>query len=549
MIKKLDDPFYYLANFQHVLAWIGDRYQDLLSEDERAFIGCFPALPQPSKALLVRMIMRKGSLFRTSKLAYDEIGDIQAAVAPLVGKGWLDPDPPITLTQLFGLLNKSEIASAFCLPADMATLKKPQQLDALRDGFAEPRPFSSWHPGVNDVVYEVRIMTMCDRLRLMYFGNLHQDWSTFILSDLGIHQFEKVALTASSRAFHTCREIDDYCHLHQCRQRFEEGAAAADILSQVPQTAYDNPWLEARRAKLLFALARHYEKNTELPAAFDLYRASSFPGSRLRTVRVLEKTQQFAAAFALAQAARDMPENEAERQQLLRIMPRLRRKLGLPKLAEPAALPMNAVNLKLVRPHTPCRVEVLVRDYLTQPHAPVLYVENCLINSLFGLLCWNAVFAAVPGAFFHPFQRAPADLNSPDFVRRRQQQFAACLAQLESGQYQATIRQTCADKAGIQSPFVTWEILSDDLLEIALACLPASHLKKWFERMLQDIASNCAGYPDLIQFWPQEKRYRMIEVKGPGDRLQDNQIRWLEYCAANDMPVQVCYVEWQQDAG
>ncbi len=96
MIKKLDDPFYYLANFQHVLAWIGDRYQDLLSEDERAFIGCFPALPQPSKALLVRMIMRKGSLFRTSKLAYDEIGDIQAAVAPLVGKGWVDSDPPIT---------------------------------------------------------------------------------------------------------------------------------------------------------------------------------------------------------------------------------------------------------------------------------------------------------------------------------------------------------------------------------------------------------------------------------------------------------------------
>ncbi len=61
--------------------------------------------------------------------------------------------------------------------------------------------------------------------------------------------------------------------------------------------------------------------------------------------------------------------------------------------------------------------------------------------------------------------------------------------------------------------------------------------------MLQDIASNCAGYPDLIQFWPQEKRYRMIEVKGTGDRLQDNQIRWLEYCAAHDMPVQVCYVE------
>jgi hypothetical protein len=36
----------------------------------------------------------------------------------------------------------------------------------------------------------------------------------------------------------------------------------------------------------------------------------------------------------------------------------------------------------------------------------------------------------------------------------------------------------------------------------------------------------------------------MIEVKGPGDRLQDNQLRWLDFCAEHGMPVQVCYVQW-----
>jgi sulfur relay (sulfurtransferase) complex TusBCD TusD component (DsrE family) len=39
----------------------------------------------------------------------------------------------------------------------------------------------------------------------------------------------------------------------------------------------------------------------------------------------------------------------------------------------------------------------------------------------------------------------------------------------------------------------------------------------------------------------------MIEVKGPGDRLQDNQKRWLEFCARHDMPVSVCYVAWQRE--
>lgn len=39
----------------------------------------------------------------------------------------------------------------------------------------------------------------------------------------------------------------------------------------------------------------------------------------------------------------------------------------------------------------------------------------------------------------------------------------------------------------------------------------------------------------------------MIEVKGPGDRLQDHQIRWLEFFAGEGIPASVCYVRWQGD--
>jgi len=66
--------------------------------------------------------------------------------------------------------------------------------------------------------------------------------------------------------------------------------------------------------------------------------------------------------------------------------------------------------------------------------------------------------------------------------------------------------------------------------------------------MLRDVPANCAGFPDLIQFWPREKRYRMIEVKGPGDRLQDNQLRWLRFFSTHGMPVSVCYVQWEAAA-
>jgi hypothetical protein len=81
------------------------------------------------------------------------------------------------------------------------------------------------------------------------------------------------------------------------------------------------------------------------------------------------------------------------------------------------------------------------------------------------------------------------------------------------------------------------------LLQHALHCIPATHLEAIFRRLLLDVHGNRSGLPDLIQFWPDERRYRMVEVKGPGDRLQDNQIRWLDFCHARDIPVSVCYVK------
>ena len=83
---------------------------------------------------------------------------------------------------------------------------------------------------------------------------------------------------------------------------------------------------------------------------------------------------------------------------------------------------------------------------------------------------------------------------------------------------------------------------------MALDCFPAAHLRAWFDWIIRDVKENRAGFPDLVQFYPEEGRYRMIEVKGPGDRVQDNQRRLLEYCVSHAMPVEVCYVKWTAPA-
>ncbi|MDB5958960.1 MAG: hypothetical protein JWP59_254, partial [Massilia sp.] len=425
------------------------------------------------------------------------------------------------------------------------------QLSALREQHAgaSERRFSDWlgkSASPADPLLKVAVKPLCERLRLIFFGNFRQDWTELILSDLGVVRYEQVDISTASRGFRSSADVDRYIELHSAKEDFRAGATPHEILPRLPQTPFDNDWLDSRRQRLLFQLAQQLEKSGEFDAAYPVYAACRFPGARARCVRVLEKTRQFGAAHKLLKAALLAPESEAERQHLLRIAPRLTRQLGLPTTRSPKPPPPARIDLTLPRPGPTWWVEGVVRDHLASPAAPVLYVENALINALFGLLCWRAIFSAIPGAFFHPFHRGPMDLYSADFVARRAALFDVCLAELDSDAYLTTIRATFASKRGIASPFVAWEFLGADLLEMALACIDPRHLKRLFERMLTDLQGNSSGYPDLIQFWPAEKRYRMIEVKGPGDRLQDNQVRWLDYCARHQLPVAVCYLQWSE---
>ncbi|MGN8275607.1 VRR-NUC domain-containing protein [Pseudomonas sp. SMN5] len=544
--NPLDDPFYYLNNFQQVLAWLSQRYADVLGNEEQRFIENFSALPRVSQGLLVRMVMRKGLRFRHSKLNYGEIGDIGSAVAPLLTLGWVDEQAPLALVELFEVLLKAEILSCLGHLIEQPKAKKAEWLQALEGQFSQPQAFRSWCPQLEDRLYSLTVMPLCDRLRLLFFGNLYQDWSEFVLADLGIFTYEPVEFSAESRGLRSRQDVDACLFLYDCQLRFEAGEALEEVVAHINGLTLDNPWLERRRAKLLFQIGQHGERIGDFALALGIYRDCTYPGARLRMIRVLERIGEYTLALELGEAAAQSPQNAAETQALLRILPRLRRKLGGPPVRRSLAREVERLDLHLPRLDPALSVEYHVQAHLHDDAAPVHYVENSLINSLFGLLCWPAIFAPLPGAFFHPFQRGPVDLLNEDFHERRAELFAACFAELDDGRYRQTILRRYTEKWGVQSPFVFWGALSEELLEQALDCLPAEHLRHWFLRLLLDIKANRAGMPDLIQFWPQHKAYRMIEVKGPGDRLQDNQLRWLEFCHEHQMPVAVCYVQWAE---
>lgn len=545
MAAVLPDPFYYLQNFRRVLAWLATHHADLLDAGEHAFLARFAALPQHAQALLVRMVMRKGNCFRLGKLDYAEIGSTRAALAPLVEAGLVDEAPLLSSEELATLLKKDELARVL---GAKASARKEALVEQLLEAYDAARPLRDWCAGIDDEIFRLTDAGRYDRFRLLFFGNLHQDWSEFVLADLGLVKYEPVTLTLTpeARAFRHRADVDDYLALASLRERLEDGEDLATLAPGIPATPHANPWLERRRARLLFALGQAQERDGEADAAIETYAQAPWPEARIRRLRLLEKAGRVDAAFALAEAALQSPHGEEETQQLQRLLPRLQRKLGLPKLQKTPAPAIEHMDLVLP-PQDDLPVELLAAQHLATPDAPVFYVENALVNSLFGLLCWEAVFAPVPGAFFHPFQYGPADLHAPDFHERRAAEFARCFALLESGGHRAAILATWREKHGTQSPFVFWDALDEDLLTLALDCIPPAHLLALFTRLLADLRANRSGFPDLVQFWPQERRYRMVEVKGPGDRVQDNQQRWLAHAVQHGIPVAVCFVRWPED--
>ena len=256
MNNVFDNPFYYLENFQRALQWISARYSDLLSDKERTFLDTFATLPQPSCALFVRMIMRKGTLFRASKLNYAEIGCPLIAARHLLTAGWIESDPLLTLDALFEVLSKPEIGALFSLPLHAREVRKADQLAALRARFGAARRFSAWHRDCADPLFHVLVKPLCERLRLIFFGNFRQDWTEFVLSDLGVHRYELVAFSKASRGFRSRRDIEHYLELHHCKERFLASAPVAEVLCALPAQC-DNDWLNSRRERLMYQIAQH----------------------------------------------------------------------------------------------------------------------------------------------------------------------------------------------------------------------------------------------------------------------------------------------------
>ncbi|RLQ23511.1 VRR-NUC domain-containing protein [Seongchinamella sediminis] len=538
-------PHYYRDNFLRLLDTVESQYGDILSVQEQTFLNAYRQQPFDAQCLYVRLVSRLGPWFRERKLDYPELDDQASALGALLAAGLALLPDGLDAEALGRLCTRRELAAMFAITGR----GKGEQLQALAALPAEsllPTLLECDRARVVAPAYPDTVAL----LQLLFFGNRRQGLTDFVLSDLGVARYYPYQVDRGNRLFPGRAELDEYLACAAQADRWWELREADDLagmLDLARELAASRPRFATtlpRWYRVCNRLGRQLERGGHSAPALQLYRLSELHPARERAARVLEQEGDVAQAYALCQAIAEQPWCEEELDAARRMAPRLARKLdGRPQPRRRDRF--DELHLQL--PRADGGVELLAASALRARWPTVHYVENLLLNGLFGLAFWEQIFAPVPGAFNNPFQSAPADMYEQSFQASRRDMLSARLEQLAGTDLARELPRLWRRYAGYQCRWVNWKYLDEALVTAAAQVIPGQHLLAIWRRMLFDPGENRRGFPDLLALGSSPGNYRMIEVKGPGDALQDSQRRWLRFFAREGIPASVARVEWADD--
>jgi len=531
---------YYLDNFTFLLDFVSRQYCHLLSEQEKQFYSTFHALTLDSRKLFVRLTNRKGPYFRLDKLNYPEVESLGDEIESLVAASLIVPTVP-DLESAIRICSKAELLDLDACSEFPQSTKKQDLAEYLLSGQVNP---------VQALMIPVVELARTEELtvfKLLFFGNFHQDMTTFVMHEL-VAPFEQYEIDGNAALFR-CREvIDELIVLRSLSDAsyklMETEGSEEDLLKLIEKLPARNiePVLSRRYDRMVNQIGRHLERAGRIEEAVGVYCRAQATPARERQARILDRLGKPQAAMKLCSSIIEAPQNEEELEFAQTFGQRLGSKHGFASDVS-FNLPVTKIKqttIQVSRSHN--SVEMCALAYFEDLGDECYYVENSLIRSLFGLCFWDIIYAPVSGAFFNPFQRGPVDLYTSDFVRSRRVLISDRFNELEKNGPLGLATAIYREKQGVANPFVNWMSVDEQLMETALVKIPSQDLIRMFERLLIDLKNNSSGFPDLIVF--DQNSYRMIEIKGPGDKLQKNQARWFRYFMEHSIPAALVNVEY-----
>ncbi|MCH2174530.1 MAG: VRR-NUC domain-containing protein [Lentisphaeria bacterium] len=543
-MKELPDNYYYL-NFCEMVRFVHDSYSHLLNDRELAFWNIFRELPYNSKLLYVRMLTRKGELFRLSKLNYSEIEKISETYHFLADCGFVSYDlRHYSLNEVLHLFTKNEwillLQKKKCCTKELKKLKRSELDSFIITLFKD----HDWRELIQEPILKILNQDILNTFQILYFGNSIQSLTDFVLRDIGISTFESYDMNSLHCLFNDRFSLDQTLKFYKIRDQFLESSSLSSkellsYLNKLNDLSGLPKHILPKVNKCKYSISRELERIKDFDNAILGYGLAEGI-SRERLVRTLDKNKQAEKGLSLCEEIIQDPLNIEELEFAIFFKNKLAKKLSLPTLSAEVFKPLQTtIN---IHKNEEFSVELASAAYF-DTLGNCYYVENSLFAPMFTLFFWDFIFCDVPGAFTNPFQYRPHDFYEHDFWAKRN-------VQLNIDWFKAYVHNNLnkfwynwTTKKNTLAPFIYWPVLTKELLDQVFLNISHTKLAHIFLHLAKDMRGNKSGFPDLI-FFPNKGGVKLFEVKGPGDSLQKNQKRWLSFFEGIELNAEVVNVRW-----
>ncbi|KAF6077477.1 FANCD2 and FANCI associated nuclease 1 [Phyllostomus discolor] len=195
-----------------------------------------------------------------------------------------------------------------------------------------------------------------------------------------------------------------------------------------------------------------------------------------------------------------------------------------------------------------CSVEELALAYYRRSGFDQgIHGEGSTFSTLFGLLLWDVIFMdGIPDVFRTAYQAFPLDLHTDSFFASREPAIEARLQQIHGApaeRLRAWVADVWQAQAGRAASVVSWDrFASLEQAQDLVSCMGGPILSGVCRRLAVDFRHCRGGLPDLVVWNSQSHRFKLVEVKGPNDRLSQKQMIWLDELQKLGADVEVCHV-------
>ncbi|EFJ07647.1 hypothetical protein SELMODRAFT_236265 [Selaginella moellendorffii] len=600
--KGQDHGCRYQQNFLYMLQVVLERDLHLFTPDEIELLEAFRSISSDGQRLFVRLAQRKGPWFRLQNIFYEDIGDTNSAVHELVGTQFLSSrylvfDADVNSSELLEHLTVQELKDLAVNSKIMVVTSKTFFLVFISVPAYRSKREILGGSNLTALIREatgpcIRIAETVDvllwRLQRLFFLNGEQEFHVFLLVDIGRIKYPSYRCARTMPVFASREDFLAYEQALQLAQvvdmsleagnsealnsSFRKARTTLELINA--HTESKHPFLARFSAAWVYATictvaASFLEKERRYAEAVNLFKQllsmQYCPGRRgywtLRLSIDLEHLQRLEESLLVAEnGLNDFNVRGGDRIALQRRVLRLGKPPRRWKVPPYAALlkkkhkvvtimgrPLNNANGMKSRFYgydgQQCSVEDLALQYYAGEDGggwKGVHSESGIWLTLFGLLMWDVIFSDVPDVFQTPFQTAPLDLCTDSFYPVRSSLIESRLQAIRDGGARQLVAETWEEHYGTSCSGVNWKKYSLEDLQTITVCIGGPGLSAICNLLAEDHSNWTAGMPDLL-LW-KEKEAKLAEVKGPGDRLSEQQVAWFLILSDANVPVELCKV-------